>query len=97
MQDTGDSVLNYKDIMTDNVYTHLYELSIDSLGLSIRSMRILKRTGIATIGDCLDVLNQGPQAMISYYYRLPKVMWGEVREKLIVQGYGQFIDPTNSN
>src|SRR5690606_17927432 len=38
----------------------LYEKPIEELDLSVRVFNSLKRTGITTVGDVLDMLNRGP-------------------------------------
>jgi DNA-directed RNA polymerase subunit alpha len=43
----------------------LYDKPIEELDLSVRVFNSLKRTGITTIGDVLDMLNRGPDAMLA--------------------------------
>jgi DNA-directed RNA polymerase subunit alpha len=43
----------------------LYEKPIEELDLSVRVFNSLKRTGITTIGDVLDMLDRGPDAMLA--------------------------------
>ncbi len=43
----------------------LYEKLIEELDLSVRVFNSLKRTGITTIGDVLDMLDRGPDAMLA--------------------------------
>jgi DNA-directed RNA polymerase subunit alpha len=43
----------------------LYEKPIEELDLSVRVFNSLKRTGITTIGDVLDMLDRGPEAMLA--------------------------------
>jgi DNA-directed RNA polymerase subunit alpha len=43
----------------------LYEKPIEELDLSVRVFNSLKRTGITTVGDVLDMLNRGPDAMLA--------------------------------
>jgi len=43
----------------------LYEKPIEELDLSVRVFNSLKRTGITTIGDVLDMLNRGQDAMLA--------------------------------
>ena len=38
---------------------------IEELDLSVRVFNSLKRTGITTIGDVLDMLDRGPDAMLA--------------------------------
>ncbi len=43
----------------------LYEKPIEELDLSVRVFNSLKRTGITTVGDVLDMLDRGPDAMLA--------------------------------
>jgi DNA-directed RNA polymerase subunit alpha len=43
----------------------LYDKPIEELDLSVRVFNSLKRTGITTVGDVLDMLNRGPDAMLA--------------------------------
>ena len=38
-----------------NNHDHLYEVSIDELELPDEAEKVLRRTGVTTVGDCLDV------------------------------------------
>ena len=49
----------------DSRPTALYEKPIEELDLSVRVFNSLKRTGITTIGDVLDMLDRGPDAMLA--------------------------------
>nr|MBN1229947.1 DNA-directed RNA polymerase subunit alpha [Anaerolineae bacterium] len=42
-----------------------YELPIESLDLSVRVFNSLKRTGITTIGEVLEILEKGAEAMLA--------------------------------
>jgi DNA-directed RNA polymerase subunit alpha len=46
-------------------HDQLYEKPIEELDLSVRVFNSLKRTGITTIGDVLDMLDRGPDAMLA--------------------------------
>lgn len=43
----------------------LYDKLIEELDLSVRVFNSLKRTGITTVGDVLDMLTRGPDAMLA--------------------------------
>jgi DNA-directed RNA polymerase subunit alpha len=45
--------------------SQLYEKPIEELDLSVRVFNSLKRTGITTIGEVLDMLDRGPDAMMA--------------------------------
>ena len=42
-----------------------YDLPIETLDLSVRVFNSLKRTGITTIGEVLDILEKGEDAMLA--------------------------------
>ncbi len=46
-------------------YPPLYDKPIEELDLSVRVFNSLKRTGITSVGDVLDMLNRGPDAMLA--------------------------------
>jgi DNA-directed RNA polymerase subunit alpha len=45
--------------------SEMYETPIENLDLSVRVFNSLKRTGITTVGEVLDMLEKGPEAMLS--------------------------------
>ena len=49
----------------DPTYPPLYDKPIEELDLSVRVFNSLKRTGITSVGDVLDMLNRGPDAMLA--------------------------------
>jgi len=66
----------------------LYEKPIEELDLSVRVFNSLKRTGITTIGDVLDMLDRGPDAMLAIRNFGEKSL-DELEEKLRGKGYLQ--------
>lgn len=64
----------------------LYEKPIEELDLSVRVFNSLKRTGITTIGDVLDMLARGPDAMLAIRNFGEKSL-DELVEKLRDKGY----------
>lgn len=64
----------------------LYEKPIEELDLSVRVFNSLKRTGITTIGDVLDMLDRGPDAMLAIRNFGEKSL-DELVEKLRAKGY----------
>ncbi|MBK8020326.1 MAG: DNA-directed RNA polymerase subunit alpha [Chloroflexi bacterium] len=67
----------------------LYEKLIEELDLSVRVFNSLKRTGITTIGDVLDMLDRGPEAMLAIRNFGEKSL-EELVDKLKEKGY---LDP----
>jgi len=51
-------------IEDEPTYPPLYDKPIEELDLSVRVFNSLKRTGITSVGDVLDMLNRGPEAML---------------------------------
>lgn len=62
------------------------ETPIESLDLSVRVFNSLKRTGVTSIGDVLELLNKGEGAMLSIRNFGEKSMT-ELRAKMIEKGY----------
>ncbi len=64
----------------------LYDKPIEELDLSVRVFNSLKRTGITTIGDVLDMLQRGPDAMLAIRNFGEKSL-DELVDKLKEKGY----------
>lgn len=64
----------------------LWEKPIEELDLSVRVFNSLKRTGITTVGDVLEMLNRGPDAMLAIRNFGEKSL-DELIEKLREKGY----------
>ncbi len=45
--------------------SEIFEIPIETLDLSVRVFNSLKRTGITSVGEVLDMLEKGPEAMLS--------------------------------
>ncbi|MEL7436194.1 MAG: hypothetical protein AAFN11_19785 [Chloroflexota bacterium] len=72
-------------------HTHLYNLSIDILDLSDEAKRVCLRTAMTTVGDLVDFYRRGNDVLISARSSSVTLMAGEVKEKLITHGYGDYI------
>lgn len=68
------------------VASEVYETPIENLDLSVRVFNSLKRTGITTVGEVLDMLEKGPDAMLSIRNFGEKSL-DELRERLVEKGY----------
>jgi DNA-directed RNA polymerase subunit alpha len=66
--------------------SEIYDIPIENLDLSVRVFNSLKRTGITTVGEVLDMLEKGPDAMLSIRNFGEKSL-DELRERLIEKGY----------
>jgi DNA-directed RNA polymerase subunit alpha len=64
----------------------LYDKPIEELDLSVRVFNSLKRTGITSVGDVLDMLNRGHDAMLAIRNFGEKSL-DELRQKLKEKGY----------
>ena len=66
--------------------SEIYETPIEQLDLSVRVFNSLKRTGITTVGEVLDMLSKGEEAMLAIRNFGDKSL-DELREKLREKGY----------
>jgi DNA-directed RNA polymerase subunit alpha len=66
--------------------SEIYEMPIENLDLSVRVFNSLKRTGITTVGEVLDMLNKGEEAMLAIRNFGDKSL-DELRVKLQEKGY----------
>ncbi len=64
----------------------IYEVPIEQLDLSVRVFNSLKRTGISKVGEVLDMLDKGDEAMLAIRNFGEKSL-RELREQLTVKGY----------
>lgn len=72
--------------------SEIYEMPIENLDLSVRVFNSLKRTGITTVGEVLDMLNKGEEAMLAIRNFGDKSL-DELRVKLREKGYLKDQDP----
>lgn len=68
------------------IASEVYETPIENLDLSVRVFNSLKRTGITTVGEVLDMLDKGPEAMLAIRNFGEKSL-EELRERLHEKGY----------
>jgi DNA-directed RNA polymerase subunit alpha len=68
--------------------SEVFEVPIENLDLSVRVFNSLKRTGITTVGEVLDMLEKGPEAMLSIRNFGEKSL-DELKERLREKGYLQ--------
>lgn len=66
--------------------SEVYEIPIENLDLSVRVFNSLKRTGITSVGEVLDMLDKGSDAMLSIRNFGEKSL-DELRERLQEKGY----------
>lgn len=68
------------------VASEVYETPIETLDLSVRVFNSLKRTGVATVGEVLEMLEKGPEAMLAIRNFGEKSL-GELLQRLREKGY----------
>lgn len=66
--------------------SEIYEMPIENLDLSVRVFNSLKRTGITTVGEVLDMLSKGEEAMLAIRNFGDKSL-DELRTKMREKGY----------
>ena len=74
------------DLMAEKHRQPLYDKPIEELDLSVRVFNSLKRTGITSIGDVIDMLHRGSEAMLSIRNFGEKSL-DELTDKLREKGY----------
>ena len=75
-----------KEIVGSHLTSEVAETPVESLDLSVRVFNSLKRTGITTVGDVLDLLEKGEQAVMSIRNFGEKSL-DELRAKMQEKGY----------
>jgi DNA-directed RNA polymerase subunit alpha len=75
-----------KEVTGSRLSSEMAETPVEALDLSVRVFNSLKRTGITTVGDVLDLLEKGEQAVMSIRNFGEKSL-DELREKMIEKGY----------
>lgn len=68
------------------IASEVFDAPIENLDLSVRVFNSLKRTGITTVGEVLEMLDKGPEAMLSIRNFGEKSL-DELRERLQEKGY----------
>ena len=66
--------------------SEVYEIPIENLDLSVRVFNSLKRTGITSVGEVLDMIEKGQDAMLSIRNFGEKSL-DELKERLREKGY----------
>jgi DNA-directed RNA polymerase subunit alpha len=64
----------------------VYDIPIEQLDLSVRVFNSLKRTGITTVGEVLEMLSRGDEAMMTIRNFGEKSL-AELKERLQERGY----------
>jgi len=75
-----------KEVAGSRLTSEVAETPVESLDLSVRVFNSLKRTGITTVGDVLELLDKGDQAVMSIRNFGEKSL-EELRTKMRDKGY----------
>jgi len=75
-----------KEAGSSRLTSEVAETPVEALDLSVRVFNSLKRTGITTVGDVLDLLEKGEQAVMSIRNFGEKSL-DELRQKMREKGY----------
>jgi len=70
---------------TSAIPQEIYETPIEQLDLSVRVFNSLKRTGITNVGEVLEMLGRGDEAMLTIRNFGAKSLT-ELRDKLLAKG-----------
>jgi DNA-directed RNA polymerase subunit alpha len=87
------SIVVEKEVSGTRLSTEMAETPVEALDLSVRVFNSLKRTGITTVGDVLDLLEKGDQAVMSIRNFGEKSL-DELRDKMREKGFMR--DQTNN-
>ena len=77
---------NRREVAGSRLSSELAETPVEALDLSVRVFNSLKRTGITTVGDVLDLLEKGETAVMSIRNFGEKSL-DELRQKMREKGY----------
>jgi DNA-directed RNA polymerase subunit alpha len=80
------SITMEKEISGSRLSSEVAETPVEALDLSVRVFNSLKRTGITTVGDVLDLLEKGDQAVMSIRNFGEKSL-DELRQKMHEKGF----------
>ena len=75
-----------KEVSGNRLSSEIAETPVEALDLSVRVFNSLKRTGITTVGDVLDLLEKGEQAVMSIRNFGEKSL-DELRQKMQEKGF----------
>jgi DNA-directed RNA polymerase subunit alpha len=75
-----------KEITGSGLTSEVAETPVESLDLSVRVFNSLKRTGISNVGDVLELLEKGDQAVMAIRNFGEKSL-DELRQRMIEKGY----------
>jgi DNA-directed RNA polymerase subunit alpha len=82
------AAIAYEEEETSHLTSEMIETPIENLDLSVRVFNSLKRTGITTVGEVLELLEKGDEAVMSIRNFGEKSL-DELRLKMTEKGYIQ--------
>ncbi len=77
-----------KEVSGSHLTSEAAETPIENLDLSVRVFNSLKRTGVKTVGDVLELLEKGDEAVMSIRNFGEKSL-DELRDKMMEKGFMQ--------
>jgi DNA-directed RNA polymerase subunit alpha len=78
--------LEQAEVEEPTIPSEVYEVPIEQLDLSVRVFNSLKRTGITKVGEVLDMLEKGDDAMLAIRNFGEKSL-RELRGQLVIKGF----------
>ncbi len=78
--------LEQTEIVEPTIPNEVYEVPIEQLDLSVRVFNSLKRTGITKVGEVLDMLDKGDEAMLAIRNFGEKSL-RELQSQLMIKGF----------
>jgi len=78
--------LEQAEVEEPTIPNEVYEVPIEQLDLSVRVFNSLKRTGITKVGEVLDMLEKGDEAMLAIRNFGEKSL-RELRGQLVIKGF----------
>jgi DNA-directed RNA polymerase subunit alpha len=79
-------VVPEEEVTGSHLSSEAAETPIENLDLSVRVFNSLKRTGITTVGDVLELLDKGDEAVMSIRNFGEKSL-DELRDKMVEKGF----------
>lgn len=82
------AIITEEEVESSRLTSEMIETPIENLDLSVRVFNSLKRTGITTVGEVLELLEKGDEAVMSIRNFGEKSL-DELRAKMLEKGYLQ--------
>ncbi len=79
------------EVGEETIPSRVYDTPIDNLGLSVRVFNALKRAGISKVGEVLEMLDKGEEAILTIRNFGDKSL-NELRDRLAEIGYLEYLE-----